>query len=169
MSKNRIIVEVDKKGNIGCSVTRCVIHSCLPFTTDNSFTHTIGCTAFSFRDEIYLLFAFCLSSTAERKSRTSIVTKQNKFCLKHNAMSEVSFLIYSNVHFMLIVLFVYPPTSSGQRHKYMYMTSLFSEVWNFCINSCHFWRCPNFFNKHIVFLSISLSQLKVLDKLGSFL
>lgn len=51
LSKNRIIVEVDKKGNIGCSVTRCVIHSCLPFTTDNSFTHTIGCTAFSFRDE----------------------------------------------------------------------------------------------------------------------
>lgn len=49
LSKNRIIVEVDKKGNIGCSVT---------------------------------------SSTAERKSRTSIVTKQNKFCLKHNAMSE---------------------------------------------------------------------------------
>ena len=51
LSKNRIIVEVDKKGNIGCSVTRCVIHSCLAFTTDNSFTHTIGCTAFSFRDE----------------------------------------------------------------------------------------------------------------------
>lgn len=49
LSKNRIIVEVDKKGNIGCSVT---------------------------------------SSTAERKSRTSIVAKQNKFCLKHNAMSE---------------------------------------------------------------------------------
>ena len=88
--------------------------------------------------KVYLLFAFCLSSTAERKSRTSIVTKQNKFCLKHNAMSEVSFLIYSNVHFMLIVLFVYPPTSSGQRHKYMYMSSLFSKVWNFCINSCHF-------------------------------
>lgn len=49
LSKNRIIVEVDKKGNIGCSVT---------------------------------------SSTAERKSRTNIVTKQNKFCLKHNALSE---------------------------------------------------------------------------------
>ena len=66
--------------------------------------------------KVYLLFAFCLSSTAERKSRTSIVTKQNKFCLKHNAMSEVSFLIDFNVHLMLIVLFVYPSTSSGQRH-----------------------------------------------------
>ncbi|XP_073234797.1 DNA-directed RNA polymerase III subunit RPC2-like [Porites lutea] len=49
LSKNRIIVEADKKGNIGCSVT---------------------------------------SSTAERKSRTSIVTKANKFCLKHNALTE---------------------------------------------------------------------------------
>ncbi|XP_078366537.1 DNA-directed RNA polymerase III subunit RPC2-like [Oculina patagonica] len=49
LSKNRIIVEADKKGNIGCSVT---------------------------------------SSTAERKSRTSIVTKKNKFLLKHNALSE---------------------------------------------------------------------------------
>ena len=29
------------------------------------------------------------SSTAERKSRTNIVTKGNKFCLKHNALSEV--------------------------------------------------------------------------------
>ena len=60
LSKNRIIVEVDKKGNIGCSVTRCVIHSCLPFTTDNSFAHTIGCTAFSFRDES--LFVVCILS-----------------------------------------------------------------------------------------------------------
>ena len=51
LSKNRIIVEVDKKGNIGCSVTRCVIHSCLPLTADKSFAHTIGCIAFSFRDE----------------------------------------------------------------------------------------------------------------------
>ncbi|XP_067036471.1 DNA-directed RNA polymerase III subunit RPC2-like [Acropora muricata] len=49
LSKNRIIVEADKKGTIGCSVT---------------------------------------SSTAERKSRTNIVTKGNKFCLKHNALSE---------------------------------------------------------------------------------
>ncbi|KAJ7380971.1 DNA-directed RNA polymerase III subunit RPC2 [Desmophyllum pertusum] len=49
LSKNRIIVEADKKGNVGCSVT---------------------------------------SSTAERKSRTSIVTKQHKFRLKHNALSE---------------------------------------------------------------------------------
>ena len=32
------------------------------------------------------------SSTAERKSRTSIVTKGNKFCLKHNALSEVRVL-----------------------------------------------------------------------------
>lgn len=49
LSKNRIIVEADRKGNIGCSVT---------------------------------------SSTAERKSRTNIVTKGNKFCVKHNALSE---------------------------------------------------------------------------------
>ena len=60
LSKNRIIVEVDKKGNIGCSVTRCVIHSCLAFTTNNSFTHTIGCTAFFFRDES--LFVVCILS-----------------------------------------------------------------------------------------------------------
>ena len=37
---------------------------------------------------------FC-SSTAERKSRTSIVTKANKFCLKHNALTEVRVQAYS--------------------------------------------------------------------------
>ncbi|RDD37370.1 DNA-directed RNA polymerase III subunit RPC2 [Trichoplax sp. H2] len=49
LSKNRMILEVDNKGNVGCSV---------------------------------------ISSTHERKSLTSIVTKQKKFYLKHNSINE---------------------------------------------------------------------------------
>lgn len=50
LSKNRMILETDNKGNVGCSV---------------------------------------ISSTHERKSLTSIVTKQKKFYLKHNSINEV--------------------------------------------------------------------------------
>ena len=91
LSKNRIIVEADKKGNIGCSVTRFVWSRCclnlgsktyyfLLFIDYQNYT---PCLIY-LKDN--LLFS---SSTAERKSRTSIVTKANKFCLKHNALTEV--------------------------------------------------------------------------------
>ena len=40
-----------------------------------------------------MYYVFFFSSTAERKSRTSIVTKQHKFRLKHNALSEVKALL----------------------------------------------------------------------------
>ena len=69
---------------------------------------------------------------------------------------------------MVIVLFVYPPTSSSQRYNYMYE---FFILWGpvFLYKFLPLPKMSKFFNKHIVFLSISLSQLKVLDKLGSFL
>ena len=46
---------------------------------------------------------FC-SSTAERKSRTSIVTKANKFCLKHNALTEVR--VQALLNFYVKILFL---------------------------------------------------------------
>ncbi len=49
LSKNRMIVEVDRKGNVGCSVT---------------------------------------SSTHERKSRTNLVVKANRYYLKHNSFTD---------------------------------------------------------------------------------
>ena len=49
LSKNRIIVDVDRKGLVGCSVT---------------------------------------SSTHERKSRTNLITKGNKYYLKHNSFTD---------------------------------------------------------------------------------
>ena len=42
------------------------------------------------------------SSTAERKSRTSIVTKHNKFFLKHNALSEVRDILFFLLHHCLL-------------------------------------------------------------------
>ena len=49
LSKNRMIVEADRKGAVGCSVT---------------------------------------SSTHERKSRTNLIVKGNKYYLKHNSFSD---------------------------------------------------------------------------------
>ncbi len=49
LSKNRMIVEVDRKGNVGCSVT---------------------------------------SSTHERKSRTNLVVKANRYYLRHNSFAD---------------------------------------------------------------------------------
>lgn len=49
LAKNRMIVDVDRKGNVGCSVT---------------------------------------SSTHERKSRTNLVIKSNKYYLKHNSFTD---------------------------------------------------------------------------------
>lgn len=49
LSKNRMIVDVDRKGAVGCSVT---------------------------------------SSTHERKSRTNLISKKNKYYLKHNSFSD---------------------------------------------------------------------------------
>ena len=80
-------MEADKKGNIGCSVTRCVRIEAGTFNASGTFFT-------GHRNLIYKLFIFFNSSTAERKSRTSIVTKGNKFCLKHNALSEVRTLSY---------------------------------------------------------------------------
>lgn len=49
LSKNRMIVDVDRKGAVGCSVT---------------------------------------SSTHERKSRTSLISKKNRYYLKHNSFMD---------------------------------------------------------------------------------
>lgn len=49
LSKNRMIVDVDRKGMVGCSVT---------------------------------------SSTHERKSRTNLIMKSNKYYMKHNSFSD---------------------------------------------------------------------------------
>jgi DNA-directed RNA polymerase beta subunit len=69
LSKNRIIVEQDKKGAIMASVTRSVSLS-----------------------QVDLWFLICppglRSSTHERKSKTNIVTKNGRIYVHHNTLTE---------------------------------------------------------------------------------
>lgn len=88
LSKNRIIVDQDRKGTVGASVTRCGSYFCIflehlycvrstrCFTTQNTYK------------SLYIFLSLVYSSTHEKKSRTNMIVKQGRFYLKHNTLSE---------------------------------------------------------------------------------
>lgn len=86
LSKNRIIVEQDRKGAVGASVTRCWN---LLFCLSNINKLYLKCTfnVLVVCSYICQLSLIC-SSTHEKKSRTNMIVKQGRFYLKHNTLSE---------------------------------------------------------------------------------
>lgn len=80
LAKNRMIVDVDKHGNAMCSVVRLIAsRSVHCFSSGHGLIHKQAVSTLQ-----------SCSSTHERKSKTNVVMKKEKYYMQHNTFSDVS-------------------------------------------------------------------------------